>query len=755
MASYNDLLTLLQQIDETLSTLSARLQINPQQIVLSGLADISKNMGLIQAGEFRVGNSIEPGLGFTGGRFGYPGFSYNGSLWFLAGVQDDVLKTGMSIVDGKLYAENATISGSLTAHSGFIGSWEISSTQIKSFPSGFIGIVLDSEFALIQVGDVGGTHIQIDGSNQRIRSSNFVAGASGFNISAITGDAEFNNITARGELKTFLLTSSNQMAVAGNILVSKDAGKLGAAVAAADTTVNFGKAMTVGDWIKIQGPDTAGTASIEWMLVGTLVSGTTYNVTRNVDGSGANNWAKDTPFVVIGANGDSRIEITAGATGSIQLITQGATWNTQTVQASMSTVDGAIVAGAGTVNLDTRGVVIDNAAPSLIFETSTGAANKIYLNATATDRLEVRNNVLGGSVDQVIELTNGLKAFTSMKEDTANVNVAQFDLSLGTVGSKISIGSDVIIWAKKTGEASVFNAGKYDVDFVIYGAVGEVFRMDAGDERIEIGLDHYIPTRNATNKNIFFNEANQDMDFAVEGDTSSQVLYIDAGLDKATSFAWDGWQQMDQHTWTRTGNHSFTVSGDVTAVYRKGTKVRYKDGGGSYEYGVILSSSHSAGTTTVTLAANTDYAMAAATITDRYLSYVADPEGFPQWFNMAAPSLNVSYFDNGSGGQPTLNAARWSIQGTTCTLAMDWSGYKATGDNNIFVFASSYLPQPRTSVMTGRWTLGSFYISTAAFVFYAGWMILYTDGNIYGVTFNTIADNTQFLDVSALLVYEI
>jgi hypothetical protein len=99
----------------------------------------------------------------------------------------------------------------------------------------------------------------------------------------------------------------------------------------------------------------------------------------------------------------------------------------------------------------------------------------------------------------------------------------------------------------------------------------------------------------------------------------------------ANSIPDDGWIPISD-TWTRTGNHTFTVSGDVTATYRKGTKIRYKDGG-SYEYGVVASSSHAAGTTTITLITNSDYAMAAATITDTYISYIENPEGWPDSFS--------------------------------------------------------------------------------------------------------------------------
>jgi hypothetical protein len=121
-------------------------------------------------------------------------------------------------------------------------------------------------------------------------------------------------------------------------------------------------------------------------------------------------------------------------------------------------------------------------------------------------------------------------------------------------------------------------------------------------------------------------------------------------------------------TWTRTGNHTFTVSGDVTATYRKGTKVRYKDGG-SNEYGVIASSSYSAPNTTVTLITNSDYAMAAATITDTYLSYIDNPEGFPSYFTYASTVSGTG----GSAGTyaETNRLSIFSVRGTSVNLHVE------------------------------------------------------------------------------------
>ena len=136
-----------------------------------------------------------------------------------------------------------------------------------------------------------------------------------------------------------------------------------------------------------------------------------------------------------------------------------------------------------------------------------------------------------------------------------------------------------------------------------------------------------------------------------------------------TTIPIDGWTLIAA-TWTRTGNHTFTVATDVTAIYRKGTKVRYKDGGAD-EYGVVASSSYGAPNTTVTLITNSDYAMAATTITDTYLSYIEKPEGFPSYFNYV-PTIT----DTGAGGwgvEPTLNSAYWTVSGGSGFYYVDFT----------------------------------------------------------------------------------
>jgi len=453
-----------------------------------------------------------------------------------AGSGNPTLASFRVYENGDMVASSATISGSITATSGAIGGWTISSSYLRKL-SGLVGIVLDSTTPKIQIGDTGGTYIEIDGANKRVRSSNFSTGLSGFNISADTGDAEFNNIVARGELKTFLLTSSNQMAVAGNIIVSKDAGKLGADVSSGATTVNFGKSLTVGDWIKIQGPDSAGSNNLEWMLIGSLVSGTTYNVTRNVDGTGANGWLKDTPFVVIGHNGDSRIELVAGASASIQLVTQGATWNAQTIQAEMSTVAGAITAGGGNVVMNSTGITFSNDVQVLGFKNAAGVIS-MYLHAVSDDAIQLINNNIGKSVKLQIKTTDGSARYVKVFEDPDNADVARMDLTIGTAGSQISMGGEVVIWAAAAGKTTVFNESGTDIDFRIEGDTDpNLFKIDAGLDAVAIGggvasgKKLKVTGDTALEGAVIINEGGADKDTIIRGDTDNSLLIVDAGLD--------------------------------------------------------------------------------------------------------------------------------------------------------------------------------------------------------------------------------
>lgn len=73
-------------------------------VTLTGLSDIDTRLGLITAGEFRTGNMVPPGAGFSGVRTMYPGASYGGEIWNIMGISNDVIQFGLRASDGAALA---------------------------------------------------------------------------------------------------------------------------------------------------------------------------------------------------------------------------------------------------------------------------------------------------------------------------------------------------------------------------------------------------------------------------------------------------------------------------------------------------------------------------------------------------------------------------------------------------------------------------------------------------------------------------
>lgn len=129
--------------------------------------------------------------------------------------------------------------------------------------------------------------------------------------------------------------------IGGSLAIVPGSGQLAAAVDSADTTIDFGKAMTPGDWVIIRGVQSNRVKAVEYVLVGSLVLNTTYNVTRDVIGSYATDpaWPKGMPFAVLGAEGAGRLWMTTDPP-RYQLQTQGATASAYTNILAIGDLDG-------------------------------------------------------------------------------------------------------------------------------------------------------------------------------------------------------------------------------------------------------------------------------------------------------------------------------------------------------------------------------------------------------------------------------
>src|SRR5512146_1812893 len=78
-------------------------QISGAQVTVTGLDDISQNLGLVKAGEFRSGSGT-PGRDFTGVRMGAPGWTYGSTQYSIVGLNNEVLQFGLCNTNGKVYA---------------------------------------------------------------------------------------------------------------------------------------------------------------------------------------------------------------------------------------------------------------------------------------------------------------------------------------------------------------------------------------------------------------------------------------------------------------------------------------------------------------------------------------------------------------------------------------------------------------------------------------------------------------------------
>jgi hypothetical protein len=123
-----------------------------------------------------------------------------------------------------------------------------------------------------------------------------------------------------------------------------------------------------------------------------------------------------------------------------------------------------------------------------------------------------------------------------------------------------------------------------------------------------------------------------------------------------------GW--LGAAAWTYASPTSFTVAGDQTSLYSKGTFLKCMQA--SLKYGVVAASSYSSPNTTVSILANSNYSLENAAISLPATSRMANPAGWPDWFNYSCATGGLS-------GMPVVTA-RYRVQGKMICLFLDISG---------------------------------------------------------------------------------
>lgn len=150
---------------------------------------------------------------------------------------------------------------------------------------------------------------------------------------------------------------------------------------------------------------------------------------------------------------------------------------------------------------------------------------------------------------------------------------------------------------------------------------------------------------------------------------SDQVAINRGGTSYRAVALQDGWIDDTAETWTYAsgsggGTATFTVTGDVTAKYPVGTRIKLTQT--TIKYFVVIAVAVAGGTTTVTITAGSDYTLANAAISVNFHSYAASPQGYPGWFAFAAAHAGFSSIAS--------QVNRFALVGRTMTVFINVSG---------------------------------------------------------------------------------
>ena len=170
----------------------------------------------------------------------------------------------------------------ILTNGGRIANWYIFTNTIASGSvEATANILLDSANSLIRLGSTSNPYITIDGANQRLRSSNYVAGVSGFTVEPSLIEAE--NLVARGTLKGVTFQYNVVSAVGGQLLVA-NTDTLASDMTAADSstmTIKGNTTFAANDMLLIQATTASGIQT-EYLRVTSAASAPTYSVTRDL-----------------------------------------------------------------------------------------------------------------------------------------------------------------------------------------------------------------------------------------------------------------------------------------------------------------------------------------------------------------------------------------------------------------------------------------------------------------------------------------
>lgn len=271
------------------------------------------------------------------------------------------------------------------------------------------------------------------------------------------------------EMESILFVQNTIQVTGGWWLIPHQSGTLAADVDNSQTTIDFGTTVSADDFVILR-----GNLMVEYVKVVSLVSGTTYNVTRNVDGTGANTWPKGQVFVVLGNTGDGRIEFDAQTAGPrMRVLEQGATYNAVTERVRVGDLSGwgGSVSGYGIAigvyasgdyfyYSPTEGVVIAADGSGLTNidggNIQTGSITATQIAAGAITATEIAaNTIVAGNI--------AAGTITATELNIATLSAISANMGSLTAGS-IVIGTTNKLWLNDSADGGLHIGGNVKVD---------------------------------------------------------------------------------------------------------------------------------------------------------------------------------------------------------------------------------------------------------------------------------------------------
>ena len=614
----SDVLNVLTAIENYLVDLPAKILLKADQIyIVNGLSDVSENLGIVTAGEFRSGNRLDPGKLFSGMRMSYPPMTYGASDWNLVGVNADTLQFGVRASDGKLLAGGGAVildSTGITATAGLIAGWVINSDHLLS--DGTPGIKILSTGA--------------------IETSDFVSGilGKGWRISE-AGNAEFNNAVIRGELRTTVLSYQEVQAVSGTMGVFQSAGVImetTGAVPAVASSMN----------IKVKDPEYGHTAlfavndvvwikdgtNATWFTVTTVTDNTTYYTyaCKVESGSTGNVYTAGQAIVNFGVAGEGYLLMEAIGTGAPYFsvrTTSAAPWtgSTNPEHVRMGNLDGnwgyssaiygsaigKYATGVGNITIDpTNGVRIRVYDTTIMEFKSTGAFITNVLNMTGANAAIAIGATPPTAKDAGTGLWLSKDGLFSLASNVYQVKIDASDGKLYAGGGNVTIDADGI----------------------------KLSPGDGASSRIKFGLYSWMNVLSDTGGDTLYTRNHRlgDVISSVVTVASTNLKYSGLVLSTSDSYfvgrmlQWISWNNNIDPIYTSASSITFEGT-NVSSVFPAGTKIKLIQA--SIKYFYVLSVVYSGGNTILTLTGGSNYTVSNSAITSFYYSHAAVADSMP------------------------------------------------------------------------------------------------------------------------------